>query len=293
MKKLTLTAAIVLAATAFYAPHATAQVGSAGSTDLVLSFRVTDGQGTGSATDLEVDLGSQSNFTASTALTTPDALLESDLVATYGAGWATRTDLVWSVAGLVSATSGNGANKTFAFDATSSGGAQAEASGTNSTYSAANSNIAGLVGGFNNATAFGIDPDAAQIGNSTTPASSTANSYIAQLSDGGKYDGDYGYFNPGATAPIGMNPAISGSGVTEVNYGVSQSPIGSDELYKYATTKVAGTDGTDLGTFSLNAAGAFTFDGAAVAAPEPSTYALMAGAMGLLFLAVRRRRSNV
>jgi hypothetical protein len=287
MKKLTLTAAIVLAATAFYAPHASAQVGSAGSTDLVLSFRVTDGQGTGASTDLEVDLGSEANFTSSTALTTPDALLETDLVATYGANWATRTDLVWGVAGIIGVTGTNPSNRVYSFDATSSAGAQL--AGSSPTFTSAYTNIGGLVSGLNNGTALGVDANAAQIGNSTISASSTSDSYITQLSNQGAYNGDYGYFTPGA-----LGSPINTSGLTEVNYGVSQSPIGSDELYSYATTKVAGTDGTNLGTFSLDAAGDFAFTGsAAVAAPEPSTYALMAGAMGLLFLAVRRRRSNV
>jgi hypothetical protein len=291
MKKLTLTAAIALAATALYTPHASAQDVNAGATDLVLGFRVNDGLGMNNATDLEIDLGSEANFTASTTLTIPDAVIASDLVATYGANWATRTDLTWGVAGLVASPTGSGPNKTFAFDVTSSQGVKTAEINSASDFTTALGNITNLANGLDNAMALGTDSKAAQIGNSTTTALNTSGSYTNLVSDQGKFDGDYGYsqFSGPTNATSGQN------GATEVNSISSNSPIGADELYEYTASKTSnGVPGTDLGTFSLDAAGDFTFTGVnAVAAPEPSTYALMAGAMGFLFLAVRRRRSNV
>src|SRR5579863_3509547 len=70
--------------------------------DLVLGFRATGGQGAG--LNLEVDLGSISNFYngANIGLTLP-GLVVQDLVDDYGANWGSRTDLWWGAA----ATDGN------------------------------------------------------------------------------------------------------------------------------------------------------------------------------------------
>src|SRR5271157_5793059 len=70
--------------------------------DLVLAFYATGG--TGAGVNLEVDLGSMSNFYdgANSGLTLSN-LVSQDLIDAYGAGWSTRTDLWWGAA----ATDGN------------------------------------------------------------------------------------------------------------------------------------------------------------------------------------------
>src|SRR5579859_787365 len=70
--------------------------------DLVLGFRATGG--TGAGLNLEVDLGSISNFYngANIGLTLP-GLVTQDLIDVYGANWGSRTDLFWGAA----ATDGN------------------------------------------------------------------------------------------------------------------------------------------------------------------------------------------
>ena len=70
--------------------------------DVILGFRATGGIGAG--VNLEVDLGSVSNFYngANSGLTLTN-LVRQDLINTYGANWGTRTDLFWGAA----ATDGN------------------------------------------------------------------------------------------------------------------------------------------------------------------------------------------
>ena len=81
------------------APAVRAQTVSAQQGDLILGFRATGG--TGAGVNLEVDLGSVSNFyNATPGSTTPLPVLSSqDLVDAYGADWGTRTDLFWAAAG--------------------------------------------------------------------------------------------------------------------------------------------------------------------------------------------------
>jgi hypothetical protein len=73
--------------------------------DLILGFRADGGQG--ADTNLEVNLGPASGITtAGTTILT--RLAVADLVSTYGANWATRSDLSWGVIGTtgVNAVSG-------------------------------------------------------------------------------------------------------------------------------------------------------------------------------------------
>lgn len=67
--------------------------------DLILGFYATGS--TGLTLNLEVDLGSVSNFYNATGSIPLPALAIQDLVNTYGASWNTRTDLFW---GAVSTT---------------------------------------------------------------------------------------------------------------------------------------------------------------------------------------------
>jgi hypothetical protein len=93
---------LALAGVALLTSPVRAQTVSVQLDDLILGFRATGG--TGAGLNLEVDLGSISNFYngANSGLTLP-GLAVQDLIDTYGANWGSRTDLWWGAA----ATDGN------------------------------------------------------------------------------------------------------------------------------------------------------------------------------------------
>lgn len=88
-----------LAAAALLAgPLHAATVTTPAAGDIFLGVRASGGQGSG--TSLIVNVGSDSAFRTATAGTTlPLGNVSADLVATYGAGWATRSDLNWGFFG--------------------------------------------------------------------------------------------------------------------------------------------------------------------------------------------------
>jgi PKD repeat protein len=93
----------VIGIVALPAPSVQAGTVSAQLDDLILGFRASGG--TGGGVNLEVDLGSVSNFynaAPGSVIPLPE-LASQDLIDTYGADWATRTDLFWGAA----ATDGN------------------------------------------------------------------------------------------------------------------------------------------------------------------------------------------
>jgi len=241
-----------------------------GSEDLILGFQAPAGD-TGSATNLEVDLGAASNFTSSTATEVLSQLNVNDLVATYGSNWT--SDVTWSVAGITS-VAGDANNPSFDLTSTTSI-KENNASGLQGAYGAIE-NLAGgssAAGSLKGQTSTANSAFAATIGTSSTPASGLSESYTSE-------EAGNGYTYAGNAEATGAS---------------------TDELYSLFPSSEVGTGrgasfpaATDLGTFSLSTSGVLSFTGAdPIAAPEPSTYAMMAGAMGLLFLAMRRRRLNV
>ncbi len=96
-------ALLALASVALLTPSVWAQTVSVQiEDDLIVGFRATGG--TGAGVNLEVDLGSISNFYngANSGVTLTNLAIQ-DLIDTYGANWGTRTDLFWGAA----ATDGN------------------------------------------------------------------------------------------------------------------------------------------------------------------------------------------
>jgi len=248
-------AALTFAAIASASTFASAQTVSAGSEDLILGFEVTDGAGQGATTDLEIDLGSASLFTASYSQTFSQ-VLAADLTATYGSNWATRGDISWGVAGVLS--DGSTSN---AFDLTSQ---TVPKTSNNNGLASGFSAISALAGGLNNQTAL-TSSSAADV--STTQASSWKGERTVSASSD---------FN-----------ALSGAGVSETT-----STTGSIDLYQFEpSTARPAPNATDLGTFSLTSGGVFTFTGEAAAVPEPSAYAL--GICALVLFVVLRRRSTI
>jgi hypothetical protein len=250
MNKLTM-AALALVALGFASTAASAQV-VAGNNDVILSFQIASG--TGSNTNLEVDLGSASQFT-NTAVLTFNQLNVNDLTGIYSSSWADSSAGVnWSVA-----AEGTASDK---FLLTSTTPIKTSSS---SLLAAPYGQIGNLAGGLNGQAATANSPSAAAIGNNSNPASGIANSYTFLEAGTG-----YGY---AANA--------------------EQTGAGTDELYSFApASKVGGQfpAAGDLGTFSLSSDGVLTFNGInAAAVPEPSAYALGLCAV-LLFLVLRRRQ---
>ena len=261
MKKLTTITALALAAISLGTVAASAQVTpAAGANDLVLGFEATTAGSTGANTNLELDLGPASNFTSSASFNNL-GLLGADLTSVYGSNWATRSDLIWAVAGVV------GSN---VLDVTSN-------TPPTERTSYVSSYIQGLTTTLNtgNATpATGVG--AATIGDATTPASGIGGSFSNSLV--GSSTGDFGF-----SSSVGINQAIVG--------GTSSGPDGSIDLYKFVRAGGTTTPASLLGDFVLSGSGtSATFAFNPVAAPEPSAYALAITA-GLLFLVLRRRNS--
>lgn len=270
MKKLTTITALALAALGIVSTSAFAQVVSTNDTDLILGFRVTDTSGTGANSNLEVDLGSTSLFTSTASFTLNGAsgLSVNDLIGTYGSNWATRSDLTFGAAGITS--SGNTQNS---FLVTEQVGSNFQ---SNSNLAGVSGVIGSLAGGLLDRTQTANSTGSSVIGSTLNPASGIANSYTGAIQN--EAGSDYTYFPTGTTE--------------------SGSPVGTLDIYSYVQSPggrgVPTEYGTLLGTLSLDSSGDLTYTGVDfTAAPEPSTYAMMAGAMGLLFLAMRRRQSMV
>ena len=270
MKKLTLLACVVLTGTAFTSPAFAVPVSSS-ETELTLGFRIDDATGQGASSNLEVDLGSVSNFTTTAVLnlTGSTALNPLDLISTYGANFASRGDLAFSIGGVTSAN--NGFNQ---FYVTSAGTPGNYTPSTLTTPAGDLAQLQQTLGGF---SATPNSTESAVLGTNASPASGIAGSYSFFSPGGGA--SQFGFFQG---SPTYSTETLVVPGTTTLG------------LYSYngqATGR--GVVPTLIGTFDLTGAGTLTFTGSAVAAPEPSTYAMMAGAMGLLLLAIRRRRSLV
>jgi len=264
MKKLTTIPALVLATMSFVSTAALAQDVSTNDTDLILGFRVTTNGTTGSADNVEVDLGSTSLFTKTATINLSSLFTATDLE-TFGSSWGSRTDLTWGAVGAVDDQS-----ITNDFLATYSGGT-APVSGTANSLSTPNSDIQGVADGLANETE--ADKPTVAI---VTNASSDPDSYVYNLYDGGMTTADYQFFNTGATQKTG-------------------TADGSLKLYAFD----AGSPGTlavQLGTLTLTGTGATeTFNYVGVNAgvvPEPSSYVLSGIGALVLFLMMKRRRTN-
>ncbi len=285
MKKHNRVATSITAVCALVLSSGIAQAVTTASGDLILGFRATGGQG--SASNLEVDLGSLTNFinlTPGTVIDLSSRISLSDLQTTYSTGgtgnsWASRSDLLFSIA-ATSGTTGLGglANNTLFASSVNNGG-------TVIGYTRLTSGTQGTPGG-------NISFEVAALGGA--PNAGTAFSSVKNAGDGGSY-----------------TDSITGSGSALVAYNASSSsnfgsPGGApfenttnfatnpgtqyqtSDLYQLNPVARNAAPGADLGTFALGNDGSLTF----TSVPEPSTYGLMGlGAFGLWF--VRRRQRAV
>ena len=267
MKKFLLTA--FLAALGLALP-ATAQV-QASLGDLVLGFRATGG--TGQNVNLEVNLGSVSQFQGQAAGTTLliSRLAAADLAATYGANWATRTDLFWGIvgtAGRISAgPNGSPVATLWATNAETTVGTQSSAwtPGSRGAQFNASSQIEALLlgapGSLNGATSITNSPSSAAI-NATLAGSYT---YQDTIQSGVSF----GFFNPTINNSVKANAS---------GYAVS-------DLYEL---RVDTSAATYLGSLGLKADGTLTFSttpsfftgasGSPVITAQPAAQAVAVGA---------------
>ena len=253
--------------------------------DLMLVFHPSGG--TGAGTDYLVDLGSYNNF-ATQAPGTTVSLLGSggiqlgDLSTKFGAAsmgaastssWDNRTAasiINWAVVGATGASNQANAPRRTVF-------------GTST------SNQAGLGAGIPTASQTGpsgaINTWVQSLGGSTTTSDASVNG--ANGSTNAAYD-TTGSFT---SASGGSSPYFGGFNdppfLNTTN--VANGSVFS-ELYEFTQTTNAAPNVIDLGHFTLSNNN-FTFTAAATAIPEPSTVGLFAGGIGVVLMAIRRRKA--
>jgi len=266
MKKVIIASALALAS------FVSAQAANFASGDLILGFRA-DG-GTGQSSNVLVDLGAASSFGDQASAFS----LGSILTSTYGANWATRSDLHYGVFGA----SGTAKNST-------AWASQAEdIAGTAQTNIFTNGNGDGTyVNGAINTGRSGYTTFQAYASGLTAVSS---NVYV------GDATAVAGWTNQeGKSAGVSWNFVSPYIDTTLTNTGASKldgSAYGVLDLFKVTNNATVA-----LGGLGLNSAGNVAFQTdvtnfAVVAIPEPSTYAIVLGALTIGFVALRRRFSK-
>jgi len=259
---------LALAGVALLAPvrYAGAQSITPAFGDLILGFRA--GGGVGGALDLEVDLGSISNFydAAPNSTFTLPQLAAQDLIDTYGASWNTRTDLFWGAVSTTGRVSGYDVNPKDTLWATAPNGAPAWQQASQFAQGPASANIepmydAGSPGTLNGATPTTNSASAAVLSNGATGSWGYQDTKTTGTS--------FGYFNPTVdnSANTASGPAIS-------------------QLYQLQPGSGAATL---LGNLILGSDGTLSFQ----AVPEPSAGVLVLLGLGSVLMLRRRKASRV
>ena len=311
MKKQNLlaTALLALAGAAFLTPSAhadTSTINPNPTCDMILGFQVVTlydnsgkalaSQGIGSSSNLEIDLGSASQFYNATSGTsfTLTGLVVADLVATYGDNWNTRTDLLWGVIGATAtgrsqvqngSATYSGTTPTYDYHAPKSTiwatKAESTAGTVSSPWPLESTSAQGVDIGFISAMYSGGSP--------LSGATSTANSAEATVvlaSTPGSWSSEEGDNN--STSFGGF------SGTINNNTNISLGGYSVLDLYELQPSSTAGS-ATLLGAFGLSSSGVLTFStdpSLFATVPEPSSFALLGMAGGVLALRLRRKRST-
>jgi hypothetical protein len=251
IKRMLGSASIALAMIA--ATHAQSTI-TVSTDDLILGFKET-----GATNNLEVDLGSVTNFLsggtyATGTETTLSQLSATDLTAQFGT-WAGTNQVTFAVAGA------DGTNNTiWATDKSTTALKQGTSQGT------ATNAILTVYSGLNNATSTANSATAAAI------TATGAQSWSKMITTANNFS--WSSLNNMAT----NTTALTGTdGSTSVS------------LYLYQLTEGSTSAGTLLGTFKLYDNGILSFTSLS-AIPEPSTYAMILGVAALGFVMIRRRQ---
>jgi hypothetical protein len=285
------TTLLALAGIAFIAQPAQAQTAlTFNDGDLVLGFR--DTAGANSAIDLEIDIGSATNFIAGGAYATGAAQtiaignIATDLSNEYTSGWNTSSTVLWSISGAAADGSVGTipVDTLFATSQETTPGTHATAWTRKSVFTQQNpagainsmdSNYAqGTFGGQNQTISSNNSNLLIQTGSG---AGATSNSYISWMANGA---------NAGSAAAFGY--FTGGAHPTEGSFanGTSGSVL---DLFEMTPTASGTAPGVLLGEFKLDNSGDLTFTSAV---PEPSTYAAILGALTLGLVAIRRRKQS-
>ncbi|MBL9145888.1 MAG: hypothetical protein JNM99_19570 [Verrucomicrobiaceae bacterium] len=232
----------LFAGVACIAPAAHAATSAEG--DLFLGFRATGG--TGATKNVVINLGSYSQFTSGSAPTTLSlGTVGADLTAIYGANWNTRSDLFWGIAGSTSAFTTMGVEPAKTLFATRGRPAPATPAipwtrQSSTAQGTTVSKITSMMGAFNVSTASGGASNGVQQNKSDTNS--------------------WGSFQTGGTvANSGPAPGIA---FATWNATVDTTPAGTLDLFRLrpATASApAGTNGDNLGSFSIATSGVVTF----------------------------------
>lgn len=249
----------------------------ANSADIILGFKATGG--TGSATNLEIDLGQVNLLEAVQGTVTLTNLLSdgaNSINTVYGSTWATRSDVLWGATGAVKTgsigPSGEVSHTLFASSQANSSLLDGNPSGTpwnrdgSTASSSTTSKIASLYNNYGVSTQGGVT-----VGNSFTVSNSTSGSWSAQE---------------------GTTNTAFGTGFTPVTQFENSTaiPVGAfvaSDLYALAPGSGVGTY---FGTLSIFGNGDVKFS---TPIPEPSVYAAILGAASLGFVAIRRRKQQI
>jgi hypothetical protein len=285
---------LALAATGAQAATINTNIG-----DLILGFRVTDSTGQGATQDLEVDLGNVSQFQNATSTLTLNAttlgsagLAVQDLINTYGANWATRTDLAWGLiatSGRVNPSAVTGyPPSTIWVDY----GESATLFGASPTpIPNPNPPIAKRASGQNVASAdyetMIVPGLATQKLLGATSTANSSNSAVINFTQTG--DGSWtGQMNFTPNAQFGF---FAGTPMDTLTNDVGTGTTSIADFYRLdPQPTVAGGPSVLVGQFSLNQNGTFTY----TPVPEPSSVGLMGvGFLSLIGMVVLRRRRSV
>jgi hypothetical protein len=247
---------LVMAAMAASANAATYTTG-----DLLLGFRALSG--TGTAINYVVNIGQASAYRdGGVSGTIAIGDIATDLVATYGSNWYSRTDLQWAVIGSPSNTStvSGDPSKTVYYTIPNGDSSSGLAMGS-TLRGTASTNMVGLERG---ATGF-----------SSTQYTDSVNSAYAKFVSTATPSDWASYMNGGDN--VGGR-TVDFDAISEVE-GIPATTLG---LYRSSTSSA----GTYLGSFSLGSDGSLSF----ASVPEPSSVALTA--IAALAAASRRRRNS-
>jgi hypothetical protein len=241
--------------------------------DLIFGAETING-GTASGTDLEVDLGSISNFTLTAKLTFSN-VSSIDLGSVLGTGYATASNDFWSVVGSNGTSDVGGYFQDAAFLTITTPPASGTLDSQNTLKANTNGPIVGVYNGANQQATTGFVSAPNSNGSGAELAVSNSGSYSTWEGSAAGASTFFGLQGVGTTS--------FGSGGTLALYVLNSGGDGT------ANRNAAGTT-TELGTFSYTKSGGLVFTGIDFGVvPEPSTYALMLSGLAVLFFIQRRR----
>ncbi|MFZ2279738.1 MAG: PEP-CTERM sorting domain-containing protein [Prosthecobacter sp.] len=238
--------------------------------DLLLGFRATGG--TGSTSNLIVDLGLATGYRDATSNIASVVDIGSLLVSTYGSDWATRSDLSWGIVGartnstISAAVGGDPARTDYLSAAQSTITPGTQQSTAWVVGSAGRADTTADILGLGVAYAAAPGTTSAVLNSTDAGSWSTNNSGSDSFRVGGTIEGNFANGASGTALDL----------YRVLNTNTGANPTGTVGVGSYE------------GTFTISSAGVVGFT-AAEAVPEPSRAILAAVGLGGLLL--RRRRS--